>query len=641
MLAQEIKNRVTEYPYNLVVKQDGYCSIDHSQLDLDYIPSVSFTPIKQKIVDEDNFHPLEQVGKIYLDIETTGLDSKTDRVIFIGLRVVKESDDFDRYFIYQNRDNEGQLLFDFINQLNKIKSGLLIVHNGFNFDLPFIINRCEKYRISHGFRINSNSTIITSSSLNGNPIEINQVTRFNLQIIDTFCLAGIFDKSANVLPNLNLKTLALFLKVRDESRLDLSYDQIMTCWHNQQDDIIIEYLKFDLDDTKGLFDIFFPVYWLQSQIITNVSLQYLCISSPAFKWQKMIELVYGKTGKYDLIKSALPDEKLKYQGALTGINPGLYPDCFKIDISSMYPNIVMVYKLYPLKDIEGIYYQIMKEFISLRMKYKALYKSTKNKFYDNFQNALKILINGGYGYTGTGGYALNCMSTAALITAYGRQIITLMVKTLNRLRVKVIEVDTDGIICQSDRNSYEILSLVQQELPQGIDLDLDWNNTHVYAPKAKNYLLFHQDKIVRKGYFKKRNKSLLERDFAVEYVRLLLESSAKANSYFDDVYVSIYNRTIDINQISITQRIPKNSKSLLPLGKVGDKVNYYFCELQRFHKKTGKPIKSHFIPTNNKPYSIEYYLKLIVEIKSDIDLVSQGGIPGNISDVFYVNNNCN
>ena len=120
---------------------------------------------------------------------------------------------------------------------------------------------------------------------------------------------------------------------------------------------------------------------------------------------------------------------------------------------------------------------------------------------------------------------------------------------------------------------------------------------------------------------RKRNHSKLERLFPIKFLTLYFqESPAAADELYQKVRAAIAKGTAKPELIAITRKIAKSEKRLveLGLGKLGDRVTYWYTEEKRFHKTTGKPLKSKELPTNTEPYSVAYYLNQLDELYKSI-----------------------
>jgi DNA polymerase, archaea type len=200
------------------------------------------------------------------------------------------------------------------------------------------------------------------------------------------------------------------------------------------------------------------------------------------------------------------------------------------------------------------------------------------------------------------------------VTAYGRKILNLMVEIVSSCDATVIEVDTDGIFFSHDEPK-AVYDLVQDALPEGINIELELENCGLYAPKAKSYVIVHPSgKTTVKGLFRKRDRYPLERDFPVEFLRLYFtESPESATSYYNSVRDSISSRSIPIEQLTITRKIGAAEKNLVALGfgKAGDRVSFWYAEQQRVHGRSGATLKSIRAETQTEPYWIDHYLQHI------------------------------
>jgi DNA polymerase, archaea type len=599
---------ISPNPREAIVHAPGRVNVDLDRLALSYQPSVH-VPYWEPTAELNTY---ESLSKLYIDIETSGLDPQVDRVLMVGLM-----DDQGNHHIITNQD-EKVLLTEVMAYLKANKSQCLIGHNHIAFDLPFLIARSDRHRVRHPFRLANKTGRITSASFHGKPIEFTPVYWKGTDILDTFQQIAIWDKSASKLSGYGLKNSTIALGLRDDRRLELTVNEIRECWDSGDADRIREYLVFDLEDTKLLADFLLPVVWYQMAYVPNLSFQMMAVASPALKAQKVHQ---------SLISGVEPesDEQIGFDGGKVELlAPGLHSDVAKIDVASLYPSIMLKYGICSRKDPEHRFLGWLQYLTKERLRLKELAKRGDKSA--NFkQNAMKILINGSYGFLGTGFYTFNDYEAAALVTAYGRKILNVMTETVDRCGGVPIELDTDGILF-SDHNPQQTAAAVSLALPEGINIDLELVNCGLYAPNAKNYVIIHPNgKTTIKGIFRKRMRCQLEKAFPVEYLKLyFLESPAAADEYYQQVRESIANGSIDTAKLTITRKISVSEKNLveLGLGQPGETVSYWYAEQPRHHGRTGRILNSCSIETNTQPYWVEYYLEKLDNQRAEILVVA-------------------
>jgi DNA polymerase, archaea type len=124
---------------------------------------------------------------------------------------------------------------------------------------------------------------------------------------------------------------------------------------------------------------------------------------------------------------------------------------------------------------------------------------------------------------------------------------------------------------------------------------------------TKNYLLWLKDgRIIRKGSWRSRSRSKLEKEFPVEYLTHFIQNQLCAEEHYRKVRTQILSGEYPIEKLSITRKIREGEKELLKLGKPGDIVTYYYS-IQGVTN-----IKS------TQKYSSQYYLNLIAQKRLEI-----------------------
>ena len=106
----------------------------------------------------------------------------------------------------------------------------------------------------------------------------------------------------------------------------------------------------------------------------------------------------------------------------------------------------------PGRDSLGVFPRLLERLRTFRLNAKDSAKNAKTSeekdYYSALQSTFKILINSFYGYLGFEQGFLNDYDMAERVTTRGREILTLMLDTLESSGAKIIEMDTDGIYFQ-------------------------------------------------------------------------------------------------------------------------------------------------------------------------------------------------
>jgi len=561
---------------------------------------------------------------LYLDIETEGLNPQTDRVTMIGVRIdgpwpklsAKHHKKLLTGYIFQaskpDNDAAEKRILDRVSKfIRKNNPDIVSTHNGFGFDMPFLAARMKILGSRKIIHVLPNTRVITSASMFGKPIEFypayfkapNQRGYVDNkggfpQIVDTMFLAAQLDKIKANMSSYSLKYLGEYVKFREaDDRVTLKHDEIIGYWKSQDPEklaILRQYLMDDLADQKAVSDYFIPMIWFQ-QMFIPLPVQELATASPAKKWNKLISDYYG----LPYYKLPEADEKLAYEGAMTDCIPGLYHNFFKIDVSSLYPSLVIRYDLVPHeKDPERVSIVALETFRDLRYVFKALASDTPLRvlkmpaWVDNpdlfkdidphhitssekanfsaIDGSLKVCINGFYGFLGVAGYNYNSCASAALVTAFGRVLMREMLAVSKRY-CHLINLDTDGL-CLQPRFAHEVAeehltgeahemfelnadgepvinpefvhAQVQAVLPEGINIELEDRcpTGAIYAPKKKNYIYWEKPdgKPKCKGVFRKRNRTGVQKKFPINYIwNRAFKGEEAAEQYYDKVVTLI------------------------------------------------------------------------------------------------------
>jgi len=573
--------------------------VDNSKIDLDYHPdptdSVDSLPVK--------IRPYADIPKLYVDIETTGLDRAADRVIMFGIRNGEGVD-----VTFTNPD-ERQLLIDAIVYIRTARPDLMFLHNGYSFDIPFIIARCELHGISHPFTecgkqvqrmIKENAhgvlkrvfAVDKDSPEYGGKMTVYEAFGGDTIIIDTMVAIGLWD-TGKKLPNLKLKSTVINLKLRSDTRLELTNDEIQSCWLNGDLDRLREYLIFDLEDTQLLADKIMPNIWYQQAYLPSVGLMDLVHKNTGFKIQQMYVYLCPErpeaSASTSKEKSVYIDTKADYGGGLTGAIKGVYRNVAKIDVASLYPSLMVRYRLGSLKDPRGRYISVLSKMLTDRLAYKKAGKDG-DVAAGGMAEAIKLLMNSGYGFLGTQGYTFNDMENAAIVTAHGQVILKLMCQTIEDNEGVLISADTDGVYF-SHPDPLSIFNLVSDTLPDGINIELEKRNMMMFSLSKKNYCLYGNDGSVEvKGNSLLSNITPIETTFVKTYPLILMEGGQlKADKYYQGIVDELKDCKRPLSDVAITEKVlPQWKRKIELLGMSEPAIVTYYYSRSDLHPQWRK-----------------------------------------------------
>lgn len=165
---------------------------------------------------------------IFFDIETTGFSPSSSSIYLIGcLRKMGDKLFVDQYFA-ESKDDEKEILIQFIELLNQYKT--IISFNGIGFDIPFIKAKCDKYCIEERLK--------------------------EFEYIDIFKLISSI-KFLLKLPNYKQKTLESFLDVHRDDKFSGGelinvYDEYVNTGAKEAEELL---LLHNFDDVTGMLDL--------------------------------------------------------------------------------------------------------------------------------------------------------------------------------------------------------------------------------------------------------------------------------------------------------------------------------------------------------------------------------------------------
>lgn len=470
------------------------------------------------------------VSVLSFDIETSGLDAnaKDAKVYLITNTFRKNSEMISKTFNVEDYNSDKDMILAWAEWVKKLDPSVMLGHNIVMFDLPYITARVDG-TLNIG-RLNTNLEIedkVREFRKDGSQsYSYNRINIFGREIVDTFFLAIKAD-IARKYENYRLKNIIKQENMEEADRQHYDGGAIRDNWDNPEErKKIVAYAEADSRDPIKLFDLMIPSFFYLTPYIPKT-------------FQVMIESASGSQINSLMVRSYLQEgfsvaqgsPAIEFEGAISFGNVGIYDNVFKVDVASLYPSIMRHHKVYPKsKDYNSNFLIMLNYFTEERLKNKQLAKTSGERFYDDLQNAQKVVINSAYGFMGAKGLNYNYPEGAATVTRYGREIIKKALWWASTRNFNIANCDTDSISFPvgrslTDEERKEILKDLNSNYPDAIKFEDDGFYKTFCILAAKNYIIQTMDgKIKLKGSsLKDQKKEPALREMVDKMISLIVE----------------------------------------------------------------------------------------------------------------------
>lgn len=640
---------------------DAEIQVDISQLDIFYDAPKTTYNWKPRYIK-----PYAEVRYAVLDIETTRVDfslnpfnPRRGTVKMVGVETCTGEQ-----YIYWDND-EAKLLTQLDSLMRSLQLDVFYTFNGMGFDLPLLEARYDFNNLPNplwhkNFPRTHRACITAGAPHAAEYVECCSVWGAHVDLLQ---MLYSWDSVARKLDSYSLKQSVVQMRLRPENgREELTMEEMEDAYaagvNSEPGKRMVSYLKSDLNDTRLLSDFLMPAIWCQLAIFPMKDIQTLAIAGAASKWQLLLAKHYPKS----YIDNLGYDLRKKFKGGLTYAVPGIFRNVLEADVSSLYPSALLKYGLGPRTDYLGVMHgalqYIFTEKVKLDVKKDEVGLTPAEA---NMRGAYKLAANTAYGMLASevpfGDYDM-----AALVTGYGRAIVTHMRNIITEDNGKIVLSDTDSVFF-THANLDDAYVNLQQKLPDGISINKEepykiyfippknppstYSKSYKYKTAngrkfvdktiaagaiipvelmeekvsydtivqiakhndvileyealRKNYIkMWSETKYAPKGKFNKRNSSWLTRNFILECLRCIIRDEDPSVLYHR-LHREISNGSFPVDKLWRRRKIAKNETTVvkLGLGKYGDFINEY-------EGLSG--------PTTSGSYNTDHYIKELNEL---------------------------
>ncbi|MBT4815872.1 MAG: DNA polymerase II, partial [Lentisphaerae bacterium] len=494
-------------------------------------------------------------------------------------------------------------------------------HNLFNFDLPYIETRCKKLKVKFAIG-RDGSTVKSRSSRFSAGERTSTYKRYDIygrHIIDTYHLVQLHDVIHRDMQSYGLKAAARYFGVSAPERTYVEGSTISQVYR-EDPERLRAYAMDDVRETAGISEILSPSPFYQTQLIP-ISFQNCVTRGNATRIDSMLVAAYLSAD----VSIPSPQASRPFRGGLTGsLKAGIFENVWHVDVRSLYPSIIIAEGLQPRVDELGVYRRYLAKLREFRLMAKDAARAATGDeagHYDALQGSFKVLINSFYGYAGFGQGTFNDYDLAEEVTAKGREILQMMLDSLEGDDATVIEMDTDGVYFVPPPGVVDtevMQARVQSVLPDGIEVDLDTTYKAMLAYKAKNYVLLdHDDEVSITGAaLKSRGLEPFQRRYIEELLTALIRGHDDVARGLAAEYAENIERhalpVTDFAKREVLSTAPRKYKEKLDAGKTRRSAAYELALVSDREYRQGDVVQF-YVTGEKKSVAVSDAAKLLAE----------------------------
>ncbi|MEW6070695.1 MAG: DNA polymerase domain-containing protein, partial [Candidatus Thermoplasmatota archaeon] len=300
-------------------------------------------------------------------------------------------------------------------------------------------------------------------------------------------------------------------------------------------------------------------------------------------------------------------------GYVHSIQPGLYRWVCLADFRAMYPSIIIAnnicfttlspegsivspinVRFLSKEEKKGLLPEILERLMKERAEIKKLLKESKDKeqvrYYEGLELAVKTLMNAFYGVFASAFYRFTNPAIGGSITAFARENIQKIIKTLESEGINVIYSDTDSIFFQSLHDNLEQTVKFSEKIAErfskgGIVLESEKVLEPFFSHgKKKRYVgkvIWPKEEILVRGYEVRRTDAF---DLQTEALTKVFDEVLKCNldgaaQYARQVIDEVLKGNVKPDRLAISKTVREEEDYKAPESQAGVQASRKLKEL--------------------------------------------------------------
>lgn len=449
----------------------------------------------------------DQLHRMQFDLETTGLDSRRDRIFMVAVRY---SDGTSQLLEATGQGDAGEadLIRRLVATVQKADPDVIENHNLHGFDLPFLDRRARLLGVPLALGRTGPPGLRQRAARRGVATSDDERRRVRLvapgrELIDTLDAVRRYDFSTRELPGHGLKAVARHLGIASPDREYIPGHQISDVYRTDPDRVR-RYATGDVDEVAALARMLGGAAFALARMAPRRYERLADAGAATGVIDPLLVRAYLRAGM------ALPahqagDGTPHSGAALFLFATGAAQRVVKADVASLYPSLMRAFRIGPARDRLGAMLALVDRLVERRLQEKAAARaapagSAERYTHEATSAAMKLVVNSAYGYLAAGGGLTRFADVHAAneVTRRGRETLGLMCRELAARGVTLLEADTDGVYfgvpsSWTEGDERRVVAEVAALLPPLVQLEFEGRYAAMLSHEPKNYALLNYD----------------------------------------------------------------------------------------------------------------------------------------------------
>ncbi|MEO8548407.1 MAG: DNA polymerase domain-containing protein [Kofleriaceae bacterium] len=445
----------------------------------------------------------DDLRRMQVDLETTGLDPARDRIFMIAVRDPDGA-------VELLEGEEPALLARFVAKVRACDPDVIENHNLHGFDLGFLERRAERLRVP--LELGRLTGPLRQRGARRGAAAGTRKIRFvapGRELIDTMDAVLRHDFATRELPGHGLKAVAKAMGLATDDRELIRGDQIHAVYERDPERVR-RYARADVEEVAALSRMMGGAAFALATMAPRRYERLADAGAATGVLDPLLVRAYLRSGAA-LPRAATSDGTEHSGAALHLFAAGVARRVVKADVASLYPSLMRSYRIGPARDRLGAALAVVERLVERRLAAKAAAKrapkdSTERHTHEAMSAAMKLVVNSAYGYLGAPGLTRFAdVHAANEVTRRGREVLDLMCRELAARGVTLLEADTDGVYfavppAWTEEAERRAVAEVGALLPPLVSLEYEGRYAAMLSHEPKNYaLLDHAGKLTLRG----------------------------------------------------------------------------------------------------------------------------------------------